>query len=137
MVKPGFFPGGSIGCEYAEVEIIYHSERSTRYCHKGRNMKKTDYHRKQILEVIRSAGDRGINSRVLIHTITPRYSARLRELRTQGYVFKTRRDRVGGSNLIRIWYEGYKTEQGIQKPEQNTKRWKFDNETGKAWQVNL
>lgn len=69
-------------------------------------MNKTIEHRNKILALIKGAGDHGINSKILINQVTPRWSARKRELVKEGYIFKTRRDPIGGSNFTRLWYMG-------------------------------
>lgn len=88
-------------------------------------MNKSTEHRNRILEAIKNAGERGINSRVLINTITPRYSARLKELRQQGHLFKTRREPIGGSNLIRIWYEGKRNGETVVNAPKKPVRYEF------------
>jgi hypothetical protein len=66
-------------------------------------MNKTAIHKQKILEILRSHKDSGINSKYLISEVTPRYSARINDLKKEGYYFKTKRENIGGSNFIRIW----------------------------------
>lgn len=88
-------------------------------------MKKTEEHKQRILNAIINAGERGINSRYLINEITPRYSARLKELRQEGHLFRTRRDPIGGSNLIRIWYQGKQNGEVVVNAPKKPVRYEF------------
>ena len=79
-------------------------------------MLKTDFHRKEIIRILKEAGDKGINSKYLINHVTPRYSARLKELRQSGYHIYTKRERIAGSNFIRLW---------LDQPQEKKFVWKF------------
>ncbi len=66
-------------------------------------MRLTTIHKKKIIEVLKANLERGINSKYLIYHITPRYSARLHELRKEGYVFRKKVEKIGGSRFDRFW----------------------------------
>lgn len=79
---------------------------------------KTEQHRRKIIQYLENAGTRGINSKFLINEITPRYSARLFELKKQGYKFRKVREDISGSNFDRIWL-AYNPKTGISYAESN------------------
>lgn len=66
-------------------------------------MKLTEKHRKEIIKVLKENLYTGINSKYLIYNITPRYSARILELKRQGYSFRKKVEYIGGSRFDRVW----------------------------------
>ena len=66
---------------------------------------KKQTHKQRILEMLQEAGDRGVHSFTLANSVTFRASARINDLKNDGYNITSKHEKMGDSYGVRYFLE--------------------------------